>query len=186
MYLNIPWHQYALIVYLAEQMEESAQWFGKTALQKLVYLLQTLFGVPVGYQYSLYIHGPFSKELMDDVDYLDGIGGLEVSFDQNANGYKIRPAQGADKIKAKAQDFLDNYRPQINQLLGKFGSMRARELELRSTIVFIDRYAVQTNREMTRQEFAQEVSSIKPHFSWAEIEEAITELEGQDYITRRG
>lgn len=37
MKLNIPWHQYAIIVHLAEKMEEKRQRLGKTALQKLIF-----------------------------------------------------------------------------------------------------------------------------------------------------
>ena len=185
MKLNIPWHQYALIVLLTEKMQENRQRFGKTALQKLIYLLQTVFKVPVGYQYSLYIHGPFCSELMDDLDYVSCIGGVAVTMDQGSNGYSISPAHDAALIKNKAQDFLTTYQPQIKKLLAEFGSMRVRDLELRSTIIFVDRDAVTSNREITRNDFIQEIKSIKPHFSYEEIKEAMEELESHGYIERR-
>lgn len=42
MKLNIPWHQYALIVLLTEKMQENRQRFGKTALQKLIYAANSI------------------------------------------------------------------------------------------------------------------------------------------------
>lgn len=185
MKLNIPWHQYALIVYLAEKMQEKKQRFGKTALQKLIYLLQTIFKVPVGYQFSLYIYGPFCSDLMDDLDYVSCIGGVAVTMDQGSTGYTISSSSNAELIKNKAQDFLDVYQSQINKLLDEFGSMRVRDLELRSTIIFVDRDALTSGREITRDDFIQEIKSIKPHFSYDEIKEAMEELESRGYIERR-
>lgn len=70
-------------------------------------------------------------------------------------------------------------------MLDDFGSMKARDLELRSTIVFVDRAAQREKRNLTRKEFIQEVHSIKPHFPEVEIESAVAELEGKGYVVRR-
>ncbi len=106
-------------------------------------------------------------------------------MDQGTNGYSISPAHDATLIKNKAQDFLTTFQPQIKKLLAEFGSMRVRDLELRSTIIFVDRDAVTSGREMTRNDFIQEIKSIKPHFSYEEIQEGMAELEGRGYIERR-
>jgi uncharacterized protein YwgA len=183
--LNIPWHQYALIVVLAEKMYDKGYWFGKTALQKLVYLLETVYKVPCGYQFSLYIHGPFCGELMDDLDYVNALGGVSVNFDHRINGYSISPAAGGKIIKSKAEDFLATYEAQIDKLLDDFGAMKARDLELCSTIVFVDRDAQKKKRNLTRKEFIQEVQSVKPHFPNTEIQSALAELEDKGYVVRR-
>lgn len=182
--LDIPWHQYALIVTLAEKMQEKGYWFGKTALQKLVYLLGAVYKVPCGYQYSLYIHGLFCSELTDDLDYMNALGGVSVNFDSRVNGYSISPAQGGNVIKSKAEDFLATHREQIDKLLDEFGFMKTRDLELRSTIVFVDRAARREKRTLSRQEFIREIHGIKPHFSVLEIESAVAELEAKGYVGR--
>ncbi|WP_338834327.1 hypothetical protein MHLNE_06890 [Moorella humiferrea] len=63
--------------------------------------------------------------------------------------------------------------------------MRVKDLELRSTIIFVDRDAVTSGREITKHDFIQEIKSIKPHFSYEEIKEAMVELESHGYIDRR-
>jgi len=183
MKLNVPWHQYALIILLAEKMQEKGRRFGKTALQKLVYLLQTVFRVPVGYEYSLYLHGPFCSELMDDLDYVDYIDGVTV--DTEEHGYNISPSQNARLIKDKARDFLCIYQPHVEQLLHEFGPLRVRNLELISTIIFVDRDAVANERGLTKSSFINEIMNIKPHFSRDEIEQAVEKLAGLGYIERR-
>ena len=180
--LDIPWHQYALVVLLAEKMEEKKQWFGKTALQKFIFLLQTIYHVPCGYQFSLYIHGPFCSDLMADLDYVNSLQGVSINFDSTANGYKISPGKAGEILKNKAEDFLTKYLGQINDMIEDFGSMRTRDLELRSTAVYIDRDIRESDRNLSRKEFIQEIKSIKPHFSEAEIECALTELENKGFI----
>lgn len=182
--LDIPWHRYALIVALAEKMQGKGYWFGKTALQKLVYLLGAIYKVPCGYQYSLYIHGPYCSELTDDLDYMNALGAVSVDFDSRVNGYSISPAPGKDVIKSKAEEFLAVHQEHINKLLDEFGYMKTRDLELRSTIVYIDRAAHREKRNLSGREFIQEIHGIKPHFSVLEIESAVAELEAKGYVGR--
>ena len=52
--LQIPWEQYGLIVDLTQRLKDKRPQLGKTALQKLVYLLQHVYNVECGYDFSLY------------------------------------------------------------------------------------------------------------------------------------
>ncbi|OIQ10503.1 hypothetical protein [Neomoorella thermoacetica] len=183
--LNIPWHQYALIVVLAEKMQEKKRWFGKTALQKLIYLLEAIYKVPCGYEFSLYIHGPFCADLMGDLDYVNALRGVEVQYDPLSNGYKITPGEAGDTIKVRAKDFLLKYGKEIDSIMEEFGPMRARDLELRSTIVYVDRDNSASGRELTKRDFIEEIKEIKPHFTEAEIEQVFNELCEKGYIKQR-
>ena len=80
---------------------------------------------------------------------------------------------------------MTNYQPQIDELLETFGDMCVRDLELRSTIIFVDRDAVAGSREIGREDFVQEIKSIKPHFSCEEIDRAVEELEALGFIEKR-
>ena len=46
---------------LAGRLEGQSPQFGKTAFMKMAYLLQELYGVPLGYRFSLYTYGPYSS-----------------------------------------------------------------------------------------------------------------------------
>lgn len=122
---------------------------------------------------------------MDDLDYVSYLGGVSVTVDPSSAGYIISPSHKAAVIKEKANDFLSTYQPQIEKMLVEFGSKCVRDLELCSTIVFVDRDAVSSRREMRRDDFVKEIKNIKPHFSIEEIEKALSELEGRGYIERR-
>jgi len=48
------WDQYGLMAELALKLKGVSPQFGKTVLQKLVYILQEIYRVPCGYDYILY------------------------------------------------------------------------------------------------------------------------------------
>ncbi|KYH32781.1 hypothetical protein [Neomoorella mulderi] len=60
--------------------------------------------------------------------------------------------------------------------------MRARGLELRSTIVYVDRDNSASGRELTKRDFIEEIKEIKPHFTEAEIKQVFNELCEKGYI----
>ena len=84
--INIPWHRYALIAELTQRLEGKSSQFGKTSLQKMIYLLQELSGVTTNYQFSLYTHGPFTGQLLGDLDLVEALGAVRVQYVISAFG----------------------------------------------------------------------------------------------------
>jgi len=174
--LNIPWHKYALIVTLAERMQTKNS-LGKTTLQKLVYILQSVYNVPCDYSFALYIYGPFCAELAEDLDYLDALKGVEVKYDRSLNRYEIYPGEIKESIQNRAKDFLKKYEKQIDYVVENFGSLKVRELELCSTAIFVLKDAQMSGQKLSRAEVIREIKGIKPHFSEMEIENGLSVLE---------
>lgn len=57
----------AILVQLVRELRENGSWCGETHLQKGTYLLQELTKVPLGLEFILYKHGPFSFDLRDEL-----------------------------------------------------------------------------------------------------------------------
>ncbi len=184
--IDIPWNRYALIAELADRFKNACPQFGKTALQKMVYLLQELYGVKGSYGFSLYTYGPFSSQLLQDLDFVDTAKGVDVCAVSGTRGYLILPGEQNRAIREKAKDFLSKPEVQkaLDTLVADFGGYWAKDLELRSTIVYVDRDANRTGKPLTRDELVQMVSEIKSHFSKEEICQAVAELEFKGYILR--
>jgi len=107
--LPIPWNRYGIIAELACRLKGASPQFGKTALQKSVYLLQALYGVDCGYDFSLYAYGPFCSDLLGDLDTTGTLGGVQVhALGWGLDGYQIEPGPRSDAIREKAKAFLDN------------------------------------------------------------------------------
>lgn len=181
----IPWHRYGLIAELSVRLKGRSPQFGKTSLEKMIYLLQTVYGVDVGYEFELYAYGPFASQVLQDLDLVESLGGVDVHpVKSRPNGYNITPGKRNRSLRERAKDFLS--RPKvaasIKKLAGDFGRFCAKDLELRSTIVYVYR-DMSASKSPRRDPLIQLVGDIKPRFSRDEIEGALTELQSKGFVT---
>jgi uncharacterized protein YwgA len=174
--------RHGVITELAKRTQERGMNLGKTALQKHVYFLQSIHDVDVGYDFRLHTYGPFSQQILSDLDALEFIDGVDITYDSSVNGYRIKAGPNADSVVSEAEDFLEEASDSIDVVLEDFGQLNAKELELRATIVFAERDFQSRTGAPKHDELASKVSSIKPHFSLDNINAAIQELAGKGYI----
>ena len=52
---------------LTDLVARSRTKLGRTALMKLAFLLQTVEGLPLGYNFRLYTYGPFDEDVLNDL-----------------------------------------------------------------------------------------------------------------------
>lgn len=180
-----PWKRYALIPELAKRLEGISPQFGKTALQKLVYFLEAIYGVDCGYDFSLYSHGPFDSSLLGDLDLVAHWGCVSVTNATGTlGGYRIEPTDQVDLLREKAVDFLDGERTReaLDDLVSTYGGMTARDLELRATTVYVAKGLRDEGEVPEKETVCHHVGQIKPRFSAEEIERAVTELSERGHI----
>src|SRR5882672_1722091 len=137
---------------------------GRTAIMKLVYFLTELRDVPLKYRFSLYSYGPFDSTVLQDVDVATTLGALQshpVRYPTGV-GYSIQPTKGSKDLEAFAEDFLNQHDDDIQWVLSEFGNLNAAELELASTIVYLDRE--EDDSGLGVDELAKRVHDVKPHF----------------------
>jgi uncharacterized protein YwgA len=67
-----------VLAHVIEEGTRALPWCGNVALQKLVYLLQSMFGTDLGYQYGLHYLGPYSPDLADDLNMGQSAGRWEA------------------------------------------------------------------------------------------------------------
>lgn len=176
--MNIPWGRYALISELARRYEANGVVLRKTALQKMVFMLQRVFGLDCDYSYTLYTYGPYSSDLSQDLDVVEGLDGVQVSYVPAFGGYEIRAAARAGDLISRAEPFIDKVSPALNQLVNDYGRATAKELELRSTILYF------SSGEKTPEQVGLAVHRVKPHFNMEQIRAAQTELAERNYVSR--
>ena len=105
--LVIPWPRYGLIAELAHRLDGLSPQFGKTVLQKMVFLLQELHDIDCGYDFTLYTYGPFASLLLQDLDLAESLKGVDVHPAEGvAGGYTIKPGEANSWLRAKAGGFL--------------------------------------------------------------------------------
>ena len=184
--IDIPWNRYGLIAELTNRFKDRCPQFGKTILQKMVYLLQEVYGVKCGYQFDLYTYGPFTSQLLQDLDVVETFKGVQISsVISGMGGYHIETGERNKELREKAGEFLGDsvVSKAINNLIENFGSFNAKELELLSTIVYVNRDMKE--EELSRQDLLQMVRDVKPKFSHSDIEDAVSKLEAQEIVPNR-
>ena len=185
--LQVPWPRYALISELAYRLLDVNPQFGKTSLQKLIYFLQEVYGVDCGYDYRLYTYGPFTSQVLLDLDLVESIGGVTVNpVRAGLDGYKITPNENGGLVREQAGSFIDDISEELQSLIDDYGAYSAKELEMRATIVFVERELKRENGELSAKGLVKVVHNIKPYFSDKEIESVVKQLNGKGHIRVTG
>ncbi len=173
---EVPLERYALIAEVVDRFHGANFRLGKTALQKIVFLLQRSFGVDVDYGYTLYTYGPFCSDVARDLDVVEAYGGAKVLHDPSYGGYEIHPGPSNQEIRERSSSFLQNAGEALEKVVTDFGGLSAKELELRSTLIYLSRPG------LSRDELIQQVHDVKPHFSVGAIDLALAQLEEKGYV----
>ncbi|MCL2755530.1 MAG: hypothetical protein FWE45_00560 [Firmicutes bacterium] len=154
---------------------------GTTALMKCVYLLQEVFEVPLGYDYTIYTYGPYSSQVTSDVD-LSIIGNF-ISYKYESTGdYVKRTFNNGERIDDLDFTFADNYSSSIDQVINDFANKTASELELIATIIYVYIFYKRNGLDINKSSIANDVHGIKPHFSTNRVESEYTNLSSQKLL----
>jgi hypothetical protein len=172
-----------LLPVLAERA--AAGHIGRTALMKYMYFLQVVRGVPLGYNFSMYSYGPFDSDVLADLssgEMLNIVDVTPVEF-SGGYGYRIRPGARAESAKRDARQFLMDHSKDVDWLFSVFGKLNSAELELTSTIVYVDREFAERKQHGSISDIAARVNEIKPHFTREQVREFVEDLLKQGVLT---
>jgi hypothetical protein len=143
-----------------------------------MYFLQTLRGVCLGYNFSMYSYGPFDSDVLADLSSAEMLKIVEVTPIEFSGGYgyRITPGTRSESAKRNANQFLSDLKPDVDWLFSVFGNLNSAELELTSTIVYVDRESAEEKRAQSIDEITKRVSEIKPHFNREHIRRFVESL----------
>jgi uncharacterized protein len=173
---------------LAELVARSSNKLGRTALMKLAFLLQTVRGVPLGYNFRLYTYGPYDGDVLDDLGQAEAMRAVESSLVAfpGGYGYEFSPAPESERIRSMAGPDIQCYRDDLSWVLGEFGSRSAADLELLSTIVYADRESLGRRQSVSADELCRQVREIKPRFSEEYVKASILSLRDSGILQSPG
>lgn len=141
--------------------------FGRTALMKYMYLLQTVKSVPLEYRFQLYAYGPYDPTVLNDLGMAEAWGAVEehlVTY-PGGYGYEIRPGSKASDLLEISKEFLQEHQNAIEWVIENFSEYSAPDLELIGTMVWADREAKRANEKRSTEDLIKLVLAIKPRFS---------------------
>ena len=162
-----------LICHLVARMREHDSWAGETHIQKCVLFLQKLLGVPTGYQFVLYLHGPFSFDLRSELALMRARLQLDVEPNLSYGPSFTLGVRGKLAMKSPT-----GYEDAIDTIAREVSVKDTRVLERLSTAFFLqDKYP---SRNASRA--AEEINRLKPHIS---VEQALRAIEDANELRQR-
>lgn len=141
---------------------------GKTAMMKMIFMLQQVYKVSLGYKYEIYTYGPYSAELTNDIGFASQTGIITVDAEMYPTGnvgYHLNATDKTQDTIGKAGSIVSDAISEIDDVIATFGNYTAKELELSSTIVYIYATYVANGWSSSADDIAANVHEIKPHFS---------------------
>ena len=149
----------ALVTMLVRELKEHGSWAGETHVQKAAFLLQVGAGVPLGYDFTLYKHGPFSFDLRNDLLALRADGVLDIEPQQAPYGPSIVTTARTPLLQAHYPKTLAMYGPRVRKVAGLIGKKGVVSLERLATAYLL----ISENPEMDDEQVAAALRSVKPH-----------------------
>ena len=162
----------AVLTALADELRKRRSWCGETHLQKATYFLQALLGVPLGYEFILYKHGPYSFDLHDELTALRRpVAGTSPA------ALPLRPFPAAHPGERRLPGaFLAHSRclpARLDFAADKLADKGVADLERLATALFVTREIPDGDAEVR----ALRINQLKPHVSLDEARTAVATVD---------
>jgi uncharacterized protein YwgA len=163
---------FPVVVYAIKVLTDRSQRVGRTHIHKYLFLAESWGLLPAAHRFSLYLHGPYSREL--DGELLALRAGGMVQADPDPAGYGARftvadmyVGMAADQLQLDAGSTLN-----LGKIANVIAPMSVRELEAVSTSEYVRRSSPGAPDEAV----CRAVMSLKPHLPRDEVDAAILKL----------
>ncbi len=163
-----------ILTELADKLYCAGSWCGETHLQKAAYFLQELLGVPLGYDFILYKHGPFSFDLHRELTELRADSLLQLEA-RPPYGPRLVSTAVAPDIKKRFPKTLGKYKKQIDFVANHLGEKGVAELERLATAF----YVTQEGEGKSQADRARRIHELKRHVT---LDLALTAVDEIDRI----
>ena len=163
----------ALLTQLIREMRKQGSWCGETHVQKATLFLQDLLEVPLGLEFVLYKHGPFSFDLRDELAAMRADGFFKLQ-PERPYGPRIVLTDRSEYIQSLFSKTLHEHRKKIDFVAKTVGNKGVVELERLATALFI---TLHQNPPGSVDGRIDELTRVKPHISREDARSAVQEVD---------
>lgn len=164
--------QAALVCALRDALEERGSWCGETHLQKAAYILQEAAGVPLGVEFVLYKHGPFSFDLRDTLTAMRVLGLVHPEPQPYPYGPKLKAGPRSQKLEERHASLVTRVRPHLDAVADLVDVKGVAALERLATALLL----IRRSPDDSDDALAAQLQEIKPHITLADARDAIREM----------
>lgn len=171
----------AILLELVKKLRDEGSWCGETHIQKAVFFLQSLFDLPLKYNFIFYKHGPFSFDLRDEITTMRAHSIINREIRHPAYRESIKPGPTGELLNKAFDTKIALYQKEIDFIARKFKSKGVKELEKLSTALFVSKKC----GGMTIDERSKQMHELKPHITIEQANNAITTVDKIIYEAKR-
>ena len=164
----------AIVLSLADELKAAGSWSGETHLQKSVYFLQALTRVPLGFDFILYKHGPFSFDLRDTLSAMRADYQLGLLIHPIPYGPSLVTTKSGQRLQERFSSVVRVHRNEIDFVAEQLGTKSVTELEQLGTALYVKL----EDGSRSSEQIARRVAELKPHISLDVAREAAVGVEG--------
>jgi uncharacterized protein YwgA len=162
-----PTERRVVILDLIERLKRNGSWCGETHIQKSVFFLQEMMGVPLDLNTIFYKHGPYSFELADELTSMIADNCLTVE-PRAPYGASFWPVPDTIQLYRVIAGHPDQYEARAQFVADRLARKNVAELERLSTALYVLKRTTGTEDDLAR-----EVNRLKPHVSPDEARQAV-------------
>src|SRR5262245_31120520 len=140
----------AILAELAERLRAAGNWCGETHLQKATYFVQDLLGVPLGLDYILFKHGPYSFDLTEELTSMRADYLFEKEYVSPGYGSRFVPTKPSVALRLRHPVTLARHKREIDFVARVFGTKGVTELEKLATALYVTRELGETEHAEKR------------------------------------
>jgi len=163
--------QASVVLTLGNKLRFYGSWTGETHLQKATYVMQELLHVPIGFEFVLYKHGPFSFDLRALLSSMEADSFIRW-VPQYPYGPTMEAGGSAEQLLTQFPKKPREYSRQIDFVSKRLGPYRVTDLEKIATALYVTHEQNGPARERSAR-----IHELKPHISIAEAQRAVAELD---------
>lgn len=163
----------SVLIALIEALKTRGSWCGETHIQKTAYFLQELLGVPLGFNFILYKHGPYSFDLSDTLSQMQADFMIKP-IPMDPYGASLTLGETSSLLKEKFSRTIANYKSAVNFIAARLADKNVGELERVATAMYVTKEA---GVNISHEKRAERIHELKPHVSIEEAQNAVTEFD---------
>jgi len=166
----------AVLTRLVGELRAYGSWCGGWHIQKAVYLLQDLLGVPADYLFVFYKHGPISFALSDELTALRGDRLLALEPQAPPYGPRYARTPLSDRLEEEYKPTVDAFQNHLRYVARVIGDRTVAQLERLTTALYVTK---QTNlgHDDSVQSRAECIRRLNPHILQESATKAVQEVD---------
>ena len=129
---------------------------------------------PTGFEFILYMYGPFSFDLSDELTSIRADGLLKIAV-QYPYGPKLVPTDAAEAVQKRFPKTMQKYGKPVVFIASKIGAKTVADLEKLATALYVERKYDLDDEDI--DSWARQMNALKSHVSLDAARAAIEDLQ---------